>query len=195
MSDDEGLIGQIAGGDEGALRQLYASYRVRLWQYLWPQLNGDAQRVEEVLQDVFLAVWRQARTFRGEARASTWLFRIARNRASNAMRDRARQPEGYAEPLATCDDGEGGTYERASMASHEDAVLDRVALAEGMAKLSPKHREVLDLFFYHGFTLDEVAHILDIPTGTAKSRLSYARRALLRELRGIAPWEGCQREA
>ncbi len=89
MSDDESLIGRIARGDEEALRQLYASYRVRLWQYLWPQLSGDAQRVEEVLQDVFLAVWRQARSFRGEARASTWLFRIARNRASNAMRDRA----------------------------------------------------------------------------------------------------------
>lgn len=107
MSDDEGLIGQIAGGDEGALRQLYASYRVRLWQYLWPQLNGDAQRVEEVLQDVFLAMWRQAWSFRGEARASTWLFRIARNRASNAMRDRARQPDQYGTMhlLGTLSDG------------------------------------------------------------------------------------------
>ncbi len=190
MSDDEGLICRIAGGDEEALRQLYVGYRVRLWQYLWPQLNGDAQRVEEVLQDVFLAVWRQARTFRGEARASTWLFRIARYRASNAMRDRARQPEGYSTSLATGDDGEGGVYECAGTASHEDAVLDRVALAEGMAKLAPKHREVLDLFFYHGFTLDEVAHILDIPTGTVKSRLSYARHALQRELRGTAPLEG-----
>src|SRR5260370_39675312 len=153
MSDDERLIGRIAEGDEEALGQLYASYRVRLWQYLWPRLNGDGQRVEEVLQDVFLAVWRQARAFRGQARASTWLFRIARNRASNAMRDRARQPEGYAEALASGDDGsEGGAYEHASMTSHEDAVLDRVALAEGLARLSPKHREVLDLFFYHGFT-------------------------------------------
>ncbi|MGZ3583913.1 MAG: RNA polymerase sigma factor, partial [Ktedonobacterales bacterium] len=124
------------------------------------------------------------------ARASTWLFRIARNRASNAMRDRARQPDGYAESLTTENGGEGGAYEYTSTASHEDAVLDRVALAEGMSKLSPKHREVLDLFFYHGFTLDEVAHILDIPTGTAKSRLSYARRALLRELQGIAPLGG-----
>ncbi len=190
MSDDESLICRIAGGDEEALRQLYASYRVRLWQYLWPQLNGDAQRVEEVLQDVFLAVWRQARTFRGEARASTWLFRIARYRASNAMRDRARQPEGYSTSLSTGDDSEDGVYERGGTASHEDAVLDRVALTEGMARLSPKHREVLDLFFYHGFTLDEVAHILDIPTGTVKSRLSYARRALQRELQEIAPLEG-----
>ena len=187
MADDESLIGRIAEGDEEALRQLYASYRVRLWQYLWPQLSGDAQRVEEVLQDVFLAVWRQARTFRGEARASTWLYRVARNRASNAMRDRARQPEGHAVSFTTGDDDEAGEYERSGIASHEDAVLDRMALAEGMARLSPKHREVLDLFFFHGFTVDEVAHILDIPTGTVKSRLSYARRALLRELRGVAP--------
>lgn len=190
MSDDERLILRIAEGDEEALGQLYASYRVRLWQYLWPQLGADAQRVEEVLQDVFLAVWRQARTFRGEARASTWLFRIARYRASNAMRDHARQPEGYATSLSTGEDGEGGGYERARTASHEDAVLDRVALAEAMRRLSLKHREVLDLFFFHGFTLDEVAHILDIPTGTVKSRLSYARRALLRELQGIAPSGG-----
>jgi RNA polymerase sigma-70 factor, ECF subfamily len=57
-------------------------------------------------------------------------------------------------------------------------VLDREALVEALRALSPTYREVLELVFHHGFALAEVAQVLDIPLGTVKSRVSYARRAL-----------------
>ena len=66
--------------------------------------------------------------------------------------------------------------------SFEDAALERVAFAEALRQLSPKHRETLQLVFSLGFTLDEAAAILSIPTGTVKSRISYARQALVRAL-------------
>jgi RNA polymerase sigma-70 factor (ECF subfamily) len=77
----EAPLARIARGDEEALRQLYDAFRPRLRNYLWRQLDGDATAVEEALQGVFVAVWRTAASYRGEARVATWLFQIARYRA------------------------------------------------------------------------------------------------------------------
>ena len=79
-------------------------------------------------------------------------------------------------------DDEDDTFIEASEPSHESAVIARLSLAEALDHLSTKHREALDLVFYHGFSLEETAQILDTPLGTIKSRLSYARRALQEHL-------------
>jgi RNA polymerase sigma-70 factor (ECF subfamily) len=173
MADDDerALLRRIAGGDQHALRCLYAGYRTRLWGYLLHQLDGDAGWTEEVAQDLFLAVWRSAGTYRGESRPAAWLFRIAHNLAANARRARARRLQ--SEPLAA----EAGD-ELPVEASHEDAVLDRLALLAALGRLSSAHREALELVFVQGFGMDEVAAILGVPVGTVKSRISYARRAL-----------------
>jgi RNA polymerase sigma-70 factor, ECF subfamily len=164
---------QIAAGDQEALAQMRRAFYPRLWRYLWVQLDGNASWIEEVLQDVFLAIWQSAHTFKGEARfVATWIFRIAHHHAANARRAQSRRHEGYATLL----------QEETATMTIEDAVMQRMALAEAIQHLSPKHQEVLYLVFYQGFMLDEVAHILNIPTGTVKSRLSYARSALLTEL-------------
>lgn len=174
MPDPTLLLRQIADGDEEALRQLYVEYRPRLRRYLWHQLDGDGHAVEEALQDTFLAVWRSAGGYRGEAKFATWLFQIAhyvalRTRKAAAQRwgseseIESAPPEGAAVPVA---------------ASPEDAVLDQLAFDEALSRLTTKHRAVLQLVFQQGFTAEEVAQILGVPVGTVKSRVSYARRAL-----------------
>ena len=85
-SDDAVCLTRIAQGDHQALGKLYAQYRPSLYRYLWHYLHGDDYLVEEVLQDTFLAIWRGAAAFRGEARVATWIFRIARYSASHAKR-------------------------------------------------------------------------------------------------------------
>ena len=166
------LLQQVADGDEEALRQLYVEYHPRLRRYLWHQLDGDGHAVEEALHDTFLAIWRAAGGYRGEAKVATWIFQIAhyvalRIREAAARRGRSEidpdPPEGAAVPMA---------------ASPEDAVLGRLALDEALNHLSTKHRAALQLIFQQGFTPEEAAQILDIPIGTVKSRVSYARRAL-----------------
>lgn len=70
------LLCRIADGDEEALRQLYVEHRPRLRRYLWSQLDGDGHAVEEALQDTFLAVWRTAGAYRGEAKAPPGFSRL-----------------------------------------------------------------------------------------------------------------------
>ena len=175
---DVALLSRMAqGDDQQALQELYARYRRPVWRYIWRLVNDDPNLADEVTQDVFVAAWRQAATFRAEASPATWLFRIARHRAINARRNLARRLEGHLWRGATGGEDDAGTVD-AGEPSHENAVIERLSLAEALGHLSAKHREALDLVFIYGFSLEETAQILDTPLGTVKSRLSYARRAL-----------------
>lgn len=168
------LLQQIADGDEDALRQLYVEYRPRLRRYLWHQLDGDGHSVEEALQDTFLAVWRAAGRYRGEAKVATWMFQIAHYVALRTREAAARHGRS-----ATDRDPDPSDEAAAPMAaSPEDSVLDRLTLDDALNRLSTKHRAVLHLVFQQGFTAEEAAQILEVPVGTVKSRVSYARRAL-----------------
>jgi RNA polymerase sigma-70 factor, ECF subfamily len=184
--DDHLLIARIVRRDATALEQLYARYRPRLWRYLLQQLNGDSSAVDDLLQEIFLAVWRVAGDFRGEARVNTWIFRIAHHQLAHRQRSTARRPEGHLALLAPPDDDRDvqsdDTRGELAQASHEEAVLDRLILIGAFRRLAAKHREALELVYQQGFTLEEVAQILDVPLGTVKSRISNARRALQREL-------------
>jgi len=187
LSDDSELIVSIAAGNQDALHQLYVRYRDRLWRYLYHLLAEDPSWVDEVVQDVFLSVWTNAHAFRQEATASTWMFRIAHNKALHARRAHFRRPEGHVIALPGEDDERDPIWETPSP---EDVVLDRLALGEAFHQLSPKHREVLELYFYQGFSFTEIAQILDVPGGTVRSRLSYARHALLKRLTPTQKGEG-----
>lgn len=202
QQDEHSLVALVAEGDGQAMRLLYATYRPRLWRYLWQQLDGDGSAVEDALQDVFLAIWRSAESFRGEAQVNTWIFRIAHYQVLHRRRDIARRPEGHLASLDSGNDVTGdfpgesdaegdGDWARASQRdSHEDEVINRLALAAALDRLTPRHREALELIFLQGFTLEEVAGILDVPLGTVKSRISYARRALQQELARATSLEG-----
>lgn len=186
--DEQLLLARVAAGDEEALRRLYLDYRPRLRRYLWHQLDGDATSVEEALQDVFLAVWRTASGYRAEARVSTWLYQIAHNVALSARRRLARRPDSLWLNTSTNESDDNDVLHWTDIANDtlDDRVLNRLSLDDALDSLSPKHREVLSLVFQHGFSLDEAARILDVPTGTVKSRISYARKALLHQLTGAS---------
>lgn len=173
------LLARVAAGDEDALHDLYTRLRPRLWRYLWRELGGDRPLIEDTLQEIFLAIWRSAGSFRGEARVSTWVFQIARYLMLRARHTSMRREETFS---ANDDEGSATSNSPWRQESFEDAALDRVAFAEALQHLSPKHRETLELVYFGGFTLDEAAAILSIPTGTVKSRISFARQALLRVL-------------
>ncbi len=173
---DRALVARVATGDQDALRRLYEAYYPRLWRYLWYALAGDATLTEEVIQDCCLAVWHNAHKYRGTAKVATWIFQIAHNRAANARR---AQPN-MTIPLSPETDFPGTD-------SLEDLVINRVLLSEALGHLAPIHQAVLDLFFYQGFSLAEIADILHVPIGTVKSRLHHARRALLHHLAPATP--------
>lgn len=180
--DLRGLLAQISSGDQDAMQRLYVVFYQRMWSYLWRQLDRDPGWTEEAVQDVFLAAWRSAASYRGEARVGTWLFRIAHNLAANARRAKGRRLQGQPLDSVGSSDEQGEVGDALALHSAEDVVVGRMMLAQALGRLSPHHRDVLDLAFHQGFGADEIAMILAIPVGTVKSRMSYARRALQQQL-------------
>ncbi len=177
---DSALIRSMAAGDEGALRALYAGYGRRLFAYAH-RLTGSEQVAEEVVQDVLLAAWKGAASYRGDARALTWLLGIVHHQALNAVR-RKRLPAHRLESAAQVADGAAGPESRV------EAGERRAALQQALGRLSRDHRAVLELVFYQGLSLAEVADVVGCPVGTVKSRLSYAK-ANLRAALAEAGWQ------
>src|SRR5262245_61886413 len=126
---------------------------------------------------VFLDVWRQAGRFQCRSSVSTWLISIARHKALSARRRRT-DAELDEEIKATIADP-ANDPEVALQEKDRGELLRRALI-----RLSPEHREVIDLVYYHEKSVDEVAHILDLPPATVKTRMCYARKKLAELIRG-----------
>lgn len=180
--DDAALLHRIAAGEQDALDALYVRYHARLMRYLMARLTGSTEWAEEVLQETFLSVWLGAHGFRAAATPAAWIFAIARHHVLKALRTQTRHPERPS--LQRWLDGDVEDQGDVPFAAQalDESVIDRLVLLEAFAQLSFKHREILELAFHYGFAANEIAHILGVPVGTVKSRMSYARQALQRAL-------------
>ena len=167
---DRLVLERVAAGERAALEEVYARFGGALFRYLLT-LAPDRRVAEEILQDTLVAVWRGAGTYRGRSSVRSWLFGIARRQAHNTLRRRGPSlaPE---DDLRSYPSPESGP---------EDALLTGTRREELMmlvGQLSPVHREVLALFFFHELSYEETAGVLGVPVGTVKSRLSNAKKAM-----------------
>lgn len=194
MVDDNHLLARVAQGDRPAFHELYARYYQRLWQYVRYHFDEREDWIEEVLQEIFLAIWRAAPQFRGAAKVSTWIFQIAHHIVINARRSRGRQILDLASHLADDGENEPVPEEMASLPL-EEMVTHRLELIAAIEQLSPKHQEVIFLVFVQGFAPDEVARILAVPLNTVRSRVIHARKALQKNLDSVSIVERGQRHA
>src|SRR5689334_23241020 len=157
---DAVLIRRIAAGDQFAMRTLFARHRIPLYRWLL-RIVRDETTAEDLLSDAFLDVWRQAASFQGRACVSTWLLAIARYKALSAQRARvdAELDERIASAIA-------------DPADDPEAVLQKKnrseLLRDSLANLSPEHGEVIDLVYYHGKSVREVADIVGVGEATVK---------------------------
>lgn len=168
QEQDLDLIRRMASGDENAMREVYATYGQRLYAYAL-RLTNDPAAAEDVTQETLVIAWRSAGRFRGEGRLIAWLLGIVHHNALKSMRH-VSQPLEDATPA-----GNPSPEEQAQ------AEETKRWVRKGLQDLSTEHRAVLELVFYQGLTLQEVADVCNCPLGTVKSRLSYARR----HLRGV----------
>lgn len=172
-ASDEALVSAIRAGDLQAFDVLYARYSARLFSYVL-RLVGDRAVAEDVLQDVFMTVLRDRGARLQPGRFGGWLFTVARNRCLTELRsERRRAARSEAAPAPN-----------AVMASPEGAVVSRQLLGAAFATLSPEHADALLLKELGGLTYREMARVLDVPEGTAKSRLHHAIHAVRDWLRG-----------
>ncbi len=169
-SSDEMLIVRIAGGDRLAMQTLFARHRTAIYRWLL-RLVGNEATAEDLLSEVFLDVWRQADRFQARSSVSTWLMAIARFKALSARRVRkdAELDETIEATVADPADDPEVVLEKKS----RDALVRKA-----VTTLSPEHREIIDLVYYHEKSVDECAQILGVPSGTVKTRMFYARRKL-----------------
>jgi RNA polymerase sigma-70 factor (ECF subfamily) len=167
-STDTELLRQVAAGDEAAFAELYDLYAPPVYNYLLRLVN-ESTVAEEILQDVFLAMWRGAHRFREEAKVKTWLLRIAHHQAVSWLR-RTRAVLWTDEELDA--DGHDSVEEHLALSWQ----IDRVRAALG--QLTPAHRAVIELTFVQGLSYAEIAEVMNCPMGTVKSRMSYALRHL-----------------
>ena len=167
------LLKKVCGGDEKAFRQLYDLTHKRVYFYLYRLVHGK-QMAEDILVETYSEVWRCAKKFRGNSAVTTWIMGIARNLAMNEL--------GKSKTHENIDD-----FPNLSSGVVPDAEpMDRQRLLkEAMIKLPLKHREILDLVFFHDLTYPEVSRMLNVPVNTVKTRVFYAKETLRNALNGM----------
>jgi RNA polymerase sigma-70 factor, ECF subfamily len=171
---DETLLESIAAGDKFAMQVLFQRHNVRVYRFVL-RLIGNESLAEEIVGEVFLNVWRHAGTFEGRCQVATWLLSLARNKAISVLRRRSE---------THLDDDTAATI--ADPGDDAETVLDKKnrsrIIRECLTRLSPSHREIIDLAYYHEKSVDEVAQIVGAPKSTVKTRMFYARSHLAKML-------------
>jgi len=178
-SSDELLVRRVAASDRLAMRALYVRHHVRIYRFVLRIVN-DAATAEDVTSNVFLDIWRNAGRFEGRSQVSTWIFAIARYKAVAALRRRTNDP---LDDEMVCEIPDSAdTPEMILQKQNESAVLRQC-----LTQLSPAHREIIDLVYYHEKSVAEVAEIIGAPQNTVKTRMFHARKRLatLLEARGF----------
>ena len=178
--DERELLASIASGNLQAFERLYRVYQPRLTRFLTTLLERP-QLVEEVLDDTMMAVWQSAGMFRGSSKPSTWIFSIAYRKAQKA---RIRWPD----PV---EDLEFETRVSTDPGPEEEVRQQglRTALMKAMDQLSPDHRAVVDLTYFHDMGYREIAEVVGCPIDTVKTRMFHARRRLRQAMAGsLVDW-------
>ncbi|HEX6999032.1 MAG TPA: sigma-70 family RNA polymerase sigma factor [Gammaproteobacteria bacterium] len=180
-SDDDNtlelaLLERIKRGDREALRQLYGRYYHALLRFIY-RMTGQLELAKEGVNDVMLVVWRNGESFGGRSLVRTWIMGIAYRKALKLL-ERSKRWSDRIEP----DHGLWDDREPSAHAVEPTSSLDlEDLLARGLQELSPKHRAVVELTYFYGYSYEEIAAIADCPVNTVKTRMFHAR-ARLKEL-------------
>jgi RNA polymerase sigma-70 factor, ECF subfamily len=167
---DEALIASIANSSQAALGALFCRHGKLVHSFIY-RMTGDITAAEDAVGDVFLAVWRNAKTFGGRSQVKTWMLGIARNNALSAMRRRKehRFDDVYASSLIDSSNDAEVTMQKVE----QSALLEKC-----LGQLSSSHRQAIDLIYLQGKTAGETAKLLNVPRNTVKTRAFHARKRL-----------------
>jgi len=193
---DADLLAWLAAGDPGALTLLYRRYAPVVYS-LALRMLGNQQQAEEVVQDVFVKLWRQPQSYdASRGRFINWLLGVTHHRTIDELRSRKRhQLHQVTEAEQAGSEGTPILAELPDQAPDlgEQAWLNvqRQAVRAALLALPPEQREALELAYFGGYTQSEIAAVLHQPLGTIKTRIRLGiqkLRALL-EAQGLTKWE------
>ncbi len=177
---DSQLAAQALEGSQSAYRDLVARYARPVFNLI-VRLGRDPTLAEDLAQETFIRAFRSLATFDTRRRFSPWLFKIAHNTSVDALRRKSLDtvPLDFAVPPGSVSSTHGAAVtavdplERASLAQ---------ALDQALARLRPEYREAVVLRYYEELSYDDIAEVMSIPVGTAKTYVHRARKELADEL-------------
>ncbi len=171
VQSDEQLLERIAKQDKLALEKLYQRYRTPLGAFLHRKLY-DKALTDEVFNDILFTIWQKAVNYRGDSKASTWIFGVAYRVILSASRREVKHKENRS-------DIEPSEFEK-HMPQAPIESIDPMSekLEQAISQLSDKHKTVIELTYYHEMSLEQVSNVTDAPINTVKTRLFHARQAL-----------------
>jgi RNA polymerase sigma-70 factor (ECF subfamily) len=167
---DEVLVHSIADGDKRAMQTLFARHNVKIFRFIL-RFVSDESIAEDLVSEVFLDVWRQADRFESRSQVSTWLMAIARNKALSILRKRSTDE--LDDDVVEFIEDPADNPEVTMQTSQRNEILRKC-----LTQLSPAHREIIDLVYYHEKSIDDVSEIIGVPQNTVKTRMFYARKRI-----------------
>ncbi|MCF6199175.1 MAG: sigma-70 family RNA polymerase sigma factor [Hyphomicrobiaceae bacterium] len=178
-SSDKKLIERIANADKAAVQALFARYHVRIYRFIMRMVGSEAV-AKTLANEVFLDVWRQAGRFESRSAVSTWLMALARTKAVYWLRNKKK--------AALADEARFLITDQSALVPKTDKGSDRGSdrgsdISRTIDRLSPDHKAVIDLAYYHELSVREVAKVLEIPARLVKTRMFQARKTLAEKLR------------
>jgi len=168
---DEQLIANISNQDKQALDQLYQRYRHPLGAFLNRKLY-DKKLTDEVFNDVMFTIWNKAASFRGDSKASTWIFGIAYRTILMA----ARKESKHNDKRTDIEPNEFDQHIPVEVGEPSNPMVDQLELA--ISQLSDNHKSVIELAYFEEMSLEQISNIIDVPLNTVKTRLFHARQYL-----------------
>jgi RNA polymerase sigma-70 factor (ECF subfamily) len=171
---DAALLGRIAEGDMESFQDFYGRYAGRVLAYA-RQLGRNRDVAEDVVQEVFVAVWRRAASYRPDrGDIPGWLYTITRNKLVDLWR-------------RTGDPVELEEIDERRLAESEEPGDLRLSVRQALARVAPDQRRAIAMAYFGGLTYEETARRLDLPLGTLKSRIRSGLKTLKSLLEGRAP--------
>ena len=169
-STEEALLTMFNDGDARALEALLIRREKWLWNVAKKVVRNEGL-AEEALQEALVLIWKNAHTFRGESRVSTWMYQIVSRSCIDVLRKEQIRSHASLNELEQFDDI-GGT------SSFENALVDGLAVHAALLEIEPAQRQVIQLIDLDGMSVQEASRVLGVPVGTVKSRAARGRESL-----------------
>lgn len=173
-SDERDLLADFKNGDRGAFETLYVLHRRRVFSIAVNYFGGDRERAGDVVQQVFLKLFRNPSGFRGEAEFTTWIYRVTINACIDEHRKSRR--------FLGLDDFLGLADRRIRHDERFQQLQVSEQVRKAIATLKPEYRSLLVLKYSEGLSYQEIAEVLNISIGTVSSRLNRGHTMLARKL-------------
>ena len=182
--NEQALIDRSCTGDHAAFHELVGRYKKKIY-YLAYDITGNHHEAEDISQEVFMKMHRSLKTFRREAKMSSWLYQITVNASIDSLRKKSSRPARAIGEIDQVSVQESllasGSHESDPLRSVESTQIQD-HISQALKKISPKERTVFVMRHYNEFKLNEIAESLDVSVGTVKSLLFKAVRKLRKEL-------------